>query len=900
MIIRSIRVQSYGMLRDRVFEELARFVVVHGPNEAGKSTLRRFIQDLLFGYSPASLEGHPYAPRDESKMGGEIGIGYASGEEAVLRRRLLSSAVGALRLGERRSKIANQPVDGVDAITRSIYESIYSLDREDLEFPEATWGEVKDRIIGTGGVKGLRTAREVAEELENEGKKLWRSDQRGKTIEAALRERIRDLKGEIRRATERDSEIREKEEALSRIASEKEALEQEKTGIRVALTRAERLLPYRKRLEWIAENEETAGDLSKLAGFPEEIEGFFRPLDGRIESLAGRVEQERSDRDRFAEQMGRFTPELRDVLERADAIEESVEQVAVLRKERADLDDLRSARERKEGAIRERARALIEDPGAAFSLRSVPAHEARTRIHAYRAAREERGALEAAREAAGGLPPPPSLLPVLLAGAVGLALVAGAVLFPESGRRPLLLGAGGASLLVVLLLGWSILSARRRHAGASLEAERRKDAFEEARREEEARLAAVRDSLRDVGLLPSRMAEPDEGLAEDLADLGRALEEREEILRRVESTSGRIRTREAEVLSLCGELSLDVSEAGEATRRLRRVLEEAREAERLHEEAAKRIPELDARLRGLEEEIGRARSEKESMEGNLLALGAGDLAACIDSLETRREALRRAEDERRRIEEEGEDLDALAAEIANLSSTEGDARLSDEEKVRLEERRDEIELRLPEIAAASASLGKEIELLRGEPGASEIEGEKKALEEELEAVYIRHDRLALLARIVREADARFRAEHEPDIVARAGELFSFVSGGRYERLGLDPEEERIELLTPNAVEGIPATHPVSRGTLDQLFLCLRLALLDHLEAGGEPLPLFLDDVLYHWDDERRERGIEVLRRVAERRQVFFLTCNGALARRLAEAGAAFVTLPGPGPAEPPG
>jgi uncharacterized protein YhaN len=894
VILRSIRVSAYGILKDRVFNPLSKLVVVYGPNEAGKTTLRSFVQDLLFGFRPAALDGHPYAARDGTRMGGAIDIEYAGGESAALERRLFGTPAGTLRFGDRTSKLSNRPTEGVGAITREIYESVYSLAREDLEFPETTWGEVKDRIIGTGGLKGLRPAREAADELEKEAKALWRDDKRGKDVAAVvLRERIRELSGLVREARERDEAIREKEAERARIAAEKEALEKEKTEILIELRRAERLDPLGKRIRRIEEDERIGGDPAAIAEFPEDIKGFFRLLDERIENLSGRIEEEKENLARCEERVKGLREELRKVLDRADAIEEATEHAAVLRKERADLVDLRSEGARLEGAIRERGRALFEDPDAALVFRSVFAREARARVHAYRASREKRLARDAAESAAGALPSLPSLLPVLGAGAIGLVLLLAALLLPAGGGRPFLLGAGAVSLLVGLLAGFSTFSARRKAASLRVEIERRRRAAEDALREEESRLAAVREALREPGALPSRLEEPDEALAQDLADLGSALDHREDVLRKIESTGERIRAREAEILSLCGELSLDVSEAREGAKQLRRVLEEAREADRLRGEAARAIPAIDARIRGFEEDRARARAERESVEKQLLALGAGDLDACVSSLKQKREAIGRAGEERRRLAEEGEDFEALAAEIRALSSPGDERRFSDGETVRLRLRRDAIERDLQENVAAFSAAGKEIEALRAKPPAAEIEGEKQALEEELAEVKVRRDRLALLARIMREADARYRADHEPDIIARAGELFSYVSGGRYERLSLDPEEDRLELLPAGNAEAVPAAPPQSRGTLDQLFLCLRFALVDHLEAGGESLPLFLDDVLQSWDEERRERGIEIIQRIAERRQVFFLTCHRDLFRRLAGAGATAVELAAP-------
>ena len=58
------RVDGFGGLADWQVEALAEheLIVVCGPNESGKSTLREFIATAYFGFSPAQRELHPFAP----------------------------------------------------------------------------------------------------------------------------------------------------------------------------------------------------------------------------------------------------------------------------------------------------------------------------------------------------------------------------------------------------------------------------------------------------------------------------------------------------------------------------------------------------------------------------------------------------------------------------------------------------------------------------------------------------------------------------------------------------------------------------------------------------------------------------------------------------------------------
>jgi uncharacterized protein YhaN len=144
----------------------------------------------------------------------------------------------------------------------------------------------------------------------------------------------------------------------------------------------------------------------------------------------------------------------------------------------------------------------------------------------------------------------------------------------------------------------------------------------------------------------------------------------------------------------------------------------------------------------------------------------------------------------------------------------------------------------------------------------------------------------VLARVLREADRRFRQEHQPDLLRRAGSYLEHLTGGRYERLIVDETDGNhlFHLVGPTLPAPVPLAPPISTGTLEQAYLSLRLAIVDHLDRGGERLPLFIDEIFVNWDGERRARGLEVLAGIANTRQVFVFTCHPRVAAELSERG----------------
>ena len=95
-----------------------------------------------------------------------------------------------------------------------------------------------------------------------------------------------------------------------------------------------------------------------------------------------------------------------------------------------------------------------------------------------------------------------------------------------------------------------------------------------------------------------------------------------------------------------------------------------------------------------------------------------------------------------------------------------------------------------------------------------------------------------------------------------------MTGGRYQRLSL-----RSDLsLESGAQEEVGLRNALWRsdGTVDQLYLALRLAVAEELTPNA---PLVLDDALVRFDDTRLAAALQILREEAEQKQVIIFTCQ---------------------------
>ncbi|MFO7545668.1 MAG: AAA family ATPase [Trueperaceae bacterium] len=143
--------------------------------------------------------------------------------------------------------------------------------------------------------------------------------------------------------------------------------------------------------------------------------------------------------------------------------------------------------------------------------------------------------------------------------------------------------------------------------------------------------------------------------------------------------------------------------------------------------------------------------------------------------------------------------------------------------------------------------------------------------------------------------AEYQRNRVPAVLRYAGDTLAAVTQGRY--VGVrQVDEETLTLVTPDERPLDAAS--VSRGTQEQLYLALRLGLVDAFAEQRGSLPLVMDDVLVNADPDRSDAMAQVIARAADRHQVLYLTCHPHTADRLRATtpGALRVRLERVGPA----
>jgi hypothetical protein len=143
---------------------------------------------------------------------------------------------------------------------------------------------------------------------------------------------------------------------------------------------------------------------------------------------------------------------------------------------------------------------------------------------------------------------------------------------------------------------------------------------------------------------------------------------------------------------------------------------------------------------------------------------------------------------------------------------------------------------------------------------------------EIAELAARYARLTIAQMILDERIEAHRAESEHEVLARASALLTKITLGSVTGLRAsydDVDRPALVAVRPSGEETSVAG--LSDGSKDALYLALRVASLERVARSGAALPVLLDDVLIHFDDERAKAALSVIGDLAKTTQVIFFS-----------------------------
>ncbi len=159
---------------------------------------------------------------------------------------------------------------------------------------------------------------------------------------------------------------------------------------------------------------------------------------------------------------------------------------------------------------------------------------------------------------------------------------------------------------------------------------------------------------------------------------------------------------------------------------------------------------------------------------------------------------------------------------------------------------------------------------RGLGDAMVIESDMAQQRERLAGLRAQQAALELALETLAEADTELQSRFSPKLSQKAAEYFAFLTGGRYDEVTIAKDLSAKVRRSGDSVGH--ETDFLSEGATDQLYLALRLAVCE-LALEGADCPMVLDDALVNFDELRMARAMELIRKIAESRQVLLFTCH---------------------------
>ena len=180
----------------------------------------------------------------------------------------------------------------------------------------------------------------------------------------------------------------------------------------------------------------------------------------------------------------------------------------------------------------------------------------------------------------------------------------------------------------------------------------------------------------------------------------------------------------------------------------------------------------------------------------------------------------------------------------------------------IENKIDNLKYELNKLEFKKDNIEKELENL------SNLEEEQEILSQQLSELNEENESIELAKNLFEKAYEKMKNDISPEFTNKLSTIISKITNNKYNRLIFNDEQGLIvELDNGNY---IPAER-LSIGTIDQLYLSLRLAMLD--EITKENMPIILDETFAYFDDERLKNILLFLDKEYYNKQIIIFTCT---------------------------
>lgn len=189
--------------------------------------------------------------------------------------------------------------------------------------------------------------------------------------------------------------------------------------------------------------------------------------------------------------------------------------------------------------------------------------------------------------------------------------------------------------------------------------------------------------------------------------------------------------------------------------------------------------------------------------------------------------------------------------------------------------KEDVDTELVRVQARLAAERSRLDTLTGQirslDRSSDLQDQLAQKQEQLSSLQAEYDAIALAMDALTQANTTLQNRFSPALGARAAEIFSAITAGRYDKVLLSRDFSLSAEMAGDPVGR--SIRLLSQGAADQLYLAVRLAICDMVLPAEKRVPLILDDALVSFDDDRLRAALDYLLAESEKRQILLFSCQ---------------------------
>ncbi len=212
-----------------------------------------------------------------------------------------------------------------------------------------------------------------------------------------------------------------------------------------------------------------------------------------------------------------------------------------------------------------------------------------------------------------------------------------------------------------------------------------------------------------------------------------------------------------------------------------------------------------------------------------------------------------------------ENYDTLESSLSKISNFKTERNLLE---IKFRKIEDEVNLKSTEKGRIMSEIG----MAPTEDEISELETDIQRLKEEGSRLLSIWRRDKLSEYLLKQAYDNLSNVHVKEIFELSSQFFSEMTNNKYSNIKQTKNKKSI--IVSSDLNNLEFTlEKLSRGTIEQLYLSLRLALIERYSRINMSFPVLFDDVLVNFDESRTINTIKCLNGISNTSQIFLFTCH---------------------------